>query len=669
MSPLPASLKNTLTTGVLSHLSLKALFSIILTFTLLISITFALFFLNEVKELSQLNQSIYRHPFIVSNAVREAKYHITAIHRNMKDTVLFTQDDELKQSIDQVNQEELELLEELAIVKERFLGSKELVNNLIKEIEDWRPIRAEVIALVWNGNVKAAADITRHRGADHVKKIENSMQALLDFANNKAEEFQKKSQLTAKQVSKTILWILIGLTFLGLIVMFWIYHTISQQINGLGKATDGITLGDYSKKIPDLGHNEIGALAQKFEHMRLTINATIRYLEIAKQEAEQASQCKSAFLANMSHEIRTPLNGILGMAHLIRRQGLKEQQTQYMDTLEISGQHLVDIISGVLELAQVESGQFSLEESRIDIDRLISNVLSIVEDQRQTKALELKTDIAPLPNHLLGDNTRIQQALLNYVSNALKFSESGCIHLRVSLVEEQTDSAWVRFEVQDTGIGIAPDILPKLFANFEQGDNSLTRRYGGTGLGLAITRKLAQLMGGDTGAESTLGQGSTFWFTVRLKKGQEDPIPSANETSSLNSDIIKRDYSGSRILLAEDDEINREFTLLTLEDVDLTVDIAEDGQQALELACTNDYALILMDMQMPNMNGLEATQQIRQIPNHQNTPIIALTANAFVEDKKKCFAAGMNDFMTKPMRPELFYAMLLKWLPCSKNQS
>ncbi len=641
----------------------------ILTLTLLISITFALFFLNEVKELSQLNQSIYRHPFTVSNAVREAKYHITAIHRNMKDTVLFTQDDELKQSIDQVNQEELELLEELAIVKERFLGSKELVNNLIKEIEDWRPIRAEVIALVSNGNVKAAADITRHRGADHVKKIENSMQALLDFANNKAEEFQKKSQLTAKQVSKTILWILIGLTFLGLIVMFWIYHTISQQINGLGKATDGITLGDYSKKIPDLGHNEIGALAQKFEHMRLTINATIRYLEIAKQEAEQASQCKSAFLANMSHEIRTPLNGILGMAHLIRRQGLKEQQTQYMDTLEISGQHLVDIIRGVLELAQVESGQFSLEESRIDIDRLISNVLSIVEDQRQTKALELKTDIAPLPNHLLGDNTRIQQALLNYVSNALKFSESGCIHLRVSLVEEQTDSAWVRFEVQDTGIGIAPDILPKLFANFEQGDNSLTRRYGGTGLGLAITRKLAQLMGGDTGAESTLGQGSTFWFTVRLKKGQEDPIPSANEASSLNSDIIKRDYSGSRILLAEDDEINREFTLLTLEDVDLTVDIAEDGQQALELACINDYALILMDMQMPNMNGLEATQQIRQIPNHQNTPIIALTANAFVEDKKKCFAAGMNDFMTKPMRPELFYAMLLKWLPSSKNQS
>ncbi len=435
------------------------------------------------------------------------------------------------------------------------------------------------------------------------------------------------------------------------------------------QATDGITLGDYSKKIPDLGRNEIGALAQKFEHMRLTINAAIRYLEIAKQEAEQASQCKSAFLANMSHEIRTPLNGILGMAHLIRRQGLKEQQTRYMDTLEISGQHLVDIISGVLELAQVESGQFSLEESRIDIDRLISNVLSIVEDQRQTKALELKTDIAPLPNHLLGDNTRIQQALLNYVSNALKFSESGCIHLRVSLVEEQTDSAWVRFEIQDTGIGIAPDILPKLFANFEQGDNSLTRRYGGTGLGLAITRKLAQLMGGDTGAESTLGQGSTFWFTVRLKKGQEDPIPSANETSSLNSDIIKRDYSGSRILLAEDDEINREFTLLTLEDVDLTVDIAEDGQQALELACTNDYALILMDMQMPNMNGLEATQQIRQIPNHQNTPIIALTANAFVEDKKKCFAAGMNDFMTKPMRPELFYAMLLKWLPCSKNQS
>jgi CheY-like chemotaxis protein len=252
--------------------------------------------------------------------------------------------------------------------------------------------------------------------------------------------------------------------------------------------------------------------------------------------------------------------------------------------------------------------------------------------------------------------------LLNYASNAVKFTETGAVTLHISKQEETVDAVMLRFEVSDTGIGIAAETMQRLFSAFEQADHSTTRKYGGTGLGLAITKRLAELMGGEVGVDSTPGVGSTFWFTARLKKGGAMAVTAEPVMLGDAETRIRQHYSGSRVLIADDEPINRELARLQLEDVGLVVDMAGDGAEAVALAQKTAYAAILMDMQMPNVDGLEATQQIRQMPGYRQTPIIAMTANAFAEDKARCFEAGMNDFLIKPFYPDSLFAILLRWL-------
>jgi PAS domain S-box-containing protein len=380
-------------------------------------------------------------------------------------------------------------------------------------------------------------------------------------------------------------------------------------------------------------------------------------------EAESATKAKAHFLANMSHEIRTPLNAIAGMAHLIRRDGISPSQAIKLDKLESASQHLLGIITSILDLSKIDAGKLELEEIPLRGENIVSSVVSMLIERAQAKNIELRSDVALLPTNLVGDFTRLQQALTNYVTNAIKFTESGQVTIRASVLEESAESALLRFEVTDTGIGIELATLERLFSDFEQADNSTTRKYGGTGLGLAITRKLALLMGGNAGADSQLGIGSTFWFTARLQK-VEDAVEAAISQfgSEQVMEFLRGKYAGLRVLVAEDEPVNAEIIRIMLEDIGSVVDSADDGQDALECASKIAYGLIIMDMQMPRMGGLEATRAIRRLPMYSSTPIIACTANAFQEDRMRCMEAGMTGFITKPTLPDKLYAAIYEAL-------
>ncbi len=400
-------------------------------------------------------------------------------------------------------------------------------------------------------------------------------------------------------------------------------------------------------------------------HLQDLVKARTTELDEAKRAAEIASLAKSRFLANMSHEIRTPLSAIAGMSWLVRREPLSPAQLDRLNKLDRASEHLRSTIDNILDLSKIEASKLELADDPVRVDELVASVLEILELRANEKGLQLKSEIGQVPPHLYGDPTRLRQALLNYASNALKFTHTGSITVRLEVLEDTASEVLIRWEVQDTGIGLETGQLDKLFQAFVQADGSTSRQYGGTGLGLAITRLLAEAMGGEAGASGAPGIGCTFWFTSRLRKGAavvqeevERPIQDAAET-------LRTRYRNLRALLVDDDALNQEIGQMILEDVGIIVDLANDGQMAIEMAQQVAYDVILMDMQMPRVDGMDATRAIRNFPTTRTVPIIAMTANAFMEDKALCFASGMNDFITKPFDPQLLYAAIVQWVPAA----
>ncbi len=398
--------------------------------------------------------------------------------------------------------------------------------------------------------------------------------------------------------------------------------------------------------------------------LELKVAERTAQLVVAREAAEAANLAKSVFLANMSHELRTPLNGVLGMIGLALGRATDARQRDWLDKASRSAAHLLTIINDVLDLSKIEAESLTLAHEDFELASVLELVTNVLAPQVAAKGLGFDVAIAPklASRPLQGDSQRLGQVLLNLAGNAVKFTDAGSVHIAVTLLEETPEETLVRFEIRDTGLGINPGDIVRLFRPFDQIDASTTRRQGGTGLGLVICKRMVQLMGGQIGVHSAPDAGSTFWFTARLgslarSAGGEPVAPMAEVQRRLATQ-----FPGARILVAEDDPINQEVMGALLEAADLCVSLVPDGGSALAQASSLAHDLILMDLQMPVMDGLDATRAMRAVPGLQHTPIIALTASVFDQDRASCLAAGMNDHLPKPIDPTLLYATLLKWL-------
>jgi len=435
------------------------------------------------------------------------------------------------------------------------------------------------------------------------------------------------------------------------------------------------------EKIEQVLQKRVDELAQAQNdllNMMADIEIANHQANVAKEMVEQANRTKSEFLANINHEIRTPMNAIMGFTQLALNTALSNKQRSYLTRVHSSSQSLLEIITALLDLSKIEASKLSMKPVNFCLDDVLNYLSNLLKVKIEEKGLALRITIEKnVPRYLVGDSLRLRQILLHLITNAIKFTEKGYIVIKVKLIATKNEQVNLHFSVKDTGIGISKKIIPYLFDAFTQVDGSSTRKFGGSGLGLAICEPLTKMMGGEIWVKSQPGKGSTFNFNVVLSLQVEPPndVQCFCETKTSNSVLHEeidttttaKNIKGKRILLVEDNRINQQMTKKMIECQDLVVDIADSGKKAVAMVAETDFDAVLMDVQMPGMNGYEATQLIRKKNQHNKLPVIAMTANAMSGDREKCLAAGMDDYIAKPINMEQLFATLEKWITQKKG--
>ena len=585
---------------------------------------------------------LFDKPLMAINFARSAQTDFVVIELRDRDLGDMTDPAERVAADAEIKAQLRNFFDDLAVAEERGISTEipRLAAQIREHVARWQEAAERFMHA--NGDPPAMRDFARARDAIG-EQVREELEILTQIAADDGFGFREESEQVIRQTKLWTSIVIAALLLIGIVITALLIRNIVQPLVIMAQTMIRLARGNFSIEIPyGARRDEIGQMGQSLTVFK---QAMIEVSE-AKERAEAATKAKSEFLAMMSHEIRTPMNGVLGMARLLLATKLNPTQHEHAQIVLDSGQSLLTILNDILDYSKLEAGRLDIESVDFSLRHEIEAVVALLGSRAGERGIVLNAEIASeIPRWLKGDPTRMRQVLMNLVGNAIKFTEKGGVMIRVATSARRDDGAApLRVEVIDSGIGISEEGRRKLFGSFSQADSSITRRFGGTGLGLAISKQIVTLMGGEIGVDSELGKGSTFWFELALPEGVE---PAAqDETQKLAPPPL-------RILLTEDNPVNQKVAVGLLRPHGHAIEVANNGREAVEAAAARDFDLILMDMHMPEMGGLEATQLIRRLDGARGgVPIIALTASAAPESIQRGLDAGMTAYVPKPINPD-----------------